>query len=72
MEWLVALLMGWLWAFAGNQTWRLMFLLDREDDTCPLVCAMKNGQSVRSIWIIFLIFWPVLLCAVNLLRIVKR
>lgn len=57
-----------LWLYAGLQTWRLMFLLDPDPDSCELTQTMRAGNFPHAIFTLFLLLWPVILIGVSLLE----
>lgn len=57
-DWLIPFLV--VYAYAGWQTWRLMFLLDPDPRDCEISKAMARGEAVWPVLLLFIACWPLL------------
>lgn len=63
LEYLTEFLLILTYLFAGRQTFWLILLLDPDSRGCEVTAVEREGGRPMPIFLMFLIFWPVLLLA---------
>lgn len=59
-EMLLTFVGGALYLFAGRQTFWIIMLSDPERN-CPASKALEDGTFPKSVYALFILFWPLLL-----------